>query len=366
MNAAPAPASLSRESAVMPQHLRHPAAAVGKWGAVGVTVLFLTLMIVLPAANVFRQAFGISWEALRHPTALPAEIRKGVPAYVATFYVPEQVDMSKLDRAERRAYLNTRAQSEKTRDAIVMTLGVVAVAVPLNFVFGLAAAWAISKFRFRGRTLLMSLIDLPFAVSPVVAGLIFVLLLGRLGFIGDWATHFGWPMPLSAYWAGFDTSWWPIGFTRWQEGIIFTPLAIVLATTFVTFPFVARSLIPLMEAQGADQEQAALTLGASGQQMFWRVTVPQIKWALLYGVILCTARAVGEFGAVSVVSGSIDPNDTMPLRIEKLWQEYKTQSAFAVASVLTGISIVTLLMKIVIERRTAAAMSEVTDGKEPK
>ncbi|HEX8341566.1 MAG TPA: ABC transporter permease subunit [Tepidisphaeraceae bacterium] len=356
--AATATPAATRDPAALPDHLRHPASSVGKILAVGITVIFLTAMIVVPAANVFRQAFGISWEALRHPTALPAEIKAGVPAYAATFYVPEQADTSGMDRAQRRAYLGGRAQSEKTRDAMRMTLGVVAVVVPLNLLFGLAAAWAISKFRFRGRTLMLSLIDLPFAVSPVVAGLIFILLLGRLGSIGDWATHFRWPMPLSAYWAGFGASWWPVGFAQWQEGIIFTPLAIVLATIFVTFPFVARALIPLMDAQGADQEQAALTLGANGRQMFWRVTLPQIKWALLYGIVLCTARAIGEFGAVSVVSGNVDANDTMPLRIEKLWQEYKTQSAFAVASVLTGISIVTLLLKIVIERRAAGATAE--------
>jgi sulfate transport system permease protein len=361
------PTAAAHDNATMPHHLRPPGAAIGKWISIAITVLFLSILILLPAANVFRQAFGLSWQALGKPTKFLSEIRTGVPKYVATFYVPEVSDTRDMSRELRREYRTARSQSEKTRAAIIMTLGVVAVVVPANVVFGLAAAWAISKFRFRGRTLMMSLIDLPFAVSPVVAGLIFVLLLGRVGLLGDWATRFNWPMPLSAYWRGFGavaaTGWCPVGFGEWKEGIIFTPLAIVLATTFVTFPFVARSLIPLMQAQGVDQEQAALTLGASGRQMFWRVTVPQIKWALLYGVILCTARAVGEFGAVSVVSGNVDPNDTMPLRIEKLWQEYKTQGAFAVASVLTGISIVTLLLKIVIERRTQAQLAEARETK---
>jgi sulfate transport system permease protein len=337
MSAVVTPAADLGEAAELPTHLRHPAATFAKWLCVGVTMLFLTLMIVLPAINVFRQAFAGGWQK-----------------YIHTFYVTEPADMKDLPRREQRNVSKAIASAEKTRSAIGMTLCVVAVAVPLNVVFGLAAAWAASKFRWRGRTLFVSLIDLPFAVSPVVAGLIFVLLMGRMGFFGDFATHLNWPVPTSAFWRGFAESWWPIGFSDWQRGVIFTPLGIVIATTFITFPFVARALIPLMQSQGIDQEQAALTLGASGRQMFMRVTLPQIKWALLYGTILCTARAVGEFGAVSVVSGHTDPNDTMPLRIEKMWQEYNNSGAFAVASLMTLLSLATLLLKVVIERRSRA------------
>ncbi|HMO25667.1 MAG TPA: ABC transporter permease subunit [Tepidisphaeraceae bacterium] len=307
---------------------------------IGLTVLVLTALIVIPAGNVFKEAFSRGWEA-----------------YVRTFYVQSQ-DTTGMDRRERRVYLSAYAQAQKTRDAIALTVSIAAIVIPLNLLFGIAAAWAVSKFRFRGRTLLVSLIDLPFAVSPVVAGLIFVLLFGRLGFFGDFGTQLHWPAPLSMEWRGFGDSYWPIGFGRWYQGIIFTPIAIVLASAFVTFPFIARALIPLMETQGTDQEQAALTLGASGRRTFFRVTLPQIKWALLYGVILTMARCFGEFGAVSVVSGNTDANDTMPLRIEKLWQEYNTQAAFAVASLLTAVAIVTLLVKIIIENRTAKLMRD--------
>ena len=166
-------------------------------------------------------------------------------------------------------------------------------------------------------------------------------------------TDWRWPDPTSLYWRGFGGGhWWPLGASEWREGVIFTPLAIVLASTFVTFPFVARSLIPLMETQGVEAEQAALTLGASGWYTFRRVTIPNIKWGLLYGAILCTARALGEFGAVSVVSGHLDSNDTMPLRVEKLWQEYKTQPAFTVASLLAMLAVVTLIVKSFIEWKT--------------
>jgi sulfate transport system permease protein len=307
---------------------------------IGFTVLALTALIIIPAGNVFKQAFSKGWEG-----------------YVRTFYVPSQ-DTAGMERRDRRAYLSAYAQAEKTRDAIALTVSIAAIVIPLNLLFGVAAAWAVSKFRFRGRTLLVSLIDLPFAVSPVVAGLIFVLLFGRLGFLGDFGTQLNWPAPLSMEWRGFADSYWPIGFARWHQGIIFTPLAIVLASAFVTFPFIARALIPLMETQGTDQEQAALTLGASGRRTFFRVTLPQIKWALLYGVILTMARCFGEFGAVSVVSGNTDANDTMPLRIEKLWQEYNTQAAFAVASLLTVVAVITLLVKILIENRTARLMRD--------
>ncbi|MCL2384881.1 MAG: ABC transporter permease subunit, partial [Alphaproteobacteria bacterium] len=211
--------------------------------------------------------------------------------------------------------------------------------------------WAVTKFRFRGRTLLISLIDLPFSVSPVIAGLIYVLLLGRNGVFGDWATTLTWPDPFSLQWRGFSESWWPVTFTNSYTGIIFTPLAIVLASIFVTFPFVARSLITLMETQGSDEEVAALSLGASGWRTFWKITLPNVKWGLLYGVILSTARAFGEFGAVSVVSGHIDSNDTMPLRIEKLWNEYNNQAAFSVASLLALLAVVTLIVQLVVDRQ---------------
>jgi len=336
---AAAPTALADANEI-PAHLRHPGSAVAKWVFVGLTVLFLTAMIILPAANIFRQAFA-----------------KGVGAYVQTFYVAEK-DTAQMERKERRKYNLEFSQARKTRDAIGLTVTVAAVVVPLNLVFGLAAAWAVTKFRFRGRTLFVSLIDLPFAVSPVVAGLVFILILGRVGFFGDWATNIYWPAPTSIQWHGFAESWNPFGFSTWHQGVIFTPLGIVLASAFVTFPFVARALIPLMDSQGTDQEQAALTLGASGLRTFFKVTLPQIKWALLYGVILCLARCFGEFGAVSVVSGSTDPNDTMPLRIEKLWQEYNTQAAFSVASLLAVVSVLTLLLKIVIEKRAAAQLSE--------
>ncbi len=337
--AAATPASLGGANE-LPAHLRHPASAVAKWACVAFTVLFLTAMIVIPAANIFRQAFA-----------------NGIEGYVRTFYVAEQ-DTKGMDRKERRAYNIGVAQAQKTRDAIALTVYVAAIVVPLNVSFGLAAAWAISKFRFRGRTLFVSLIDLPFAVSPVVAGLIFVLILGRVGFFGEWASYFDWPAPTSIQWQGFSESWFPFKFGTWYQGVLFTPMAIVLASAFVTFPFVARALIPLMETQGSDQEQASLTLGASGLRTFIKVTLPQIKWALLYGTILTLARCFGEFGAVSVVSGNTDPNDTMPLRIEKLWQEYNTQAAFSVASLLAVVSVLTLLMKIIIEKRTAAQLSE--------
>src|SRR5947209_562468 len=197
----------------------------------------------------------------------------------------------------------------------------------MNLVFGVAAAWCIARFRFPGRTLLITLIDLPFSVSPVVAGLVFVLLFGAQGYFGPWLKAHGYQ-------------------------VIFAPPALVLATAFVTFPFVARELIPLLEAVGPEEEMAARSLGASGWQMFWRVTVPNIKWGLLYGIILCNARAMGEFGAIYVVSGRIGgQTDTMPLRVEKLFQEYNTAGAFAVASVLTLLSLVTLVIKVGVERK---------------
>lgn len=211
--------------------------------------------------------------------------------------------------------------------AIRLTLLTAALAVPLNLVFGVAAAWAIAKFEFRGKGLLMSLVDLPFSVSPVVVGLVYVLLFGAHGWVGPW---------LQAH----------------DIKIIFAVPGIVLATLFVTFPFIARELIPLMQAQGSEEEQAALVLGANGWQTFWHVTLPNIKWALVYGVILCNARAMGEFGAVSVVSGHIrGQTNTMPLHVEILYNEYQSVAAFAVASLLALLALLTLLIKSLVEWR---------------
>jgi sulfate transport system permease protein len=302
---------------------------------VATTVVFLTLFIVIPVVNVFAQALA-----------------KGVDAYVSIFHVASPPEDARLSPAERRKLAAARSQAERTWSSIRLTAGIAAIAVPLNIVFGLAAAWSVTKFRFKGRSLLIALIDLPFSVSPVIAGLIFVLLLGRNGVLGGWASSWTWPDPFSLSWRGFAQDGWPLAFTKSFTGIIFTPLAIVLASIFVTFPFVARSLIPLMEAQGSDEEVAALSLGASGWRTFRKVTLPNVKWALLYGVILCTARVFGEFGAVSVVSGHIDSNDTMPLRIEKLWNEYNNQAAFSVASLLACLAIVTLIVQTIVERQT--------------
>jgi len=211
--------------------------------------------------------------------------------------------------------------------AVKLTLLVAVIAVPLNLVFGVAAAWAVAKFEFRGKTLLISLIDLPFSVSPVVSGLVYVLIFGRNGWAGPWLMEH-------------------------DIRILFALPGMVLATVFVTFPFVARELIPLMQEQGTDHEQAALSLGASGWQTFWRVTLPSIKWALLYGVLLCNARAMGEFGAVSVVSGHIrGETNTMPLHIEILYNEYQFSGAFAVASLLALLALVTLSIKSYLEWR---------------
>jgi sulfate transport system permease protein len=215
-----------------------------------------------------------------------------------------------------------------TRHAILLTLIVAPVSVALNVVFGLAAAWSVTRFRFPGRTLLVTMIDLPFAVSPVVAGLMFVLLFGLQGYFGAWLRSHG-------------------------IQIVFAVPGLIIATTFVTLPFVARELIPVMEAIGLDEETAALSLGANGWQIFWRITLPNIKWGLLYGVILCNARAMGEFGAVYVVSGHIaGQTDTMPLRVEKLFQEYNNPGSFAVASLLTSLALLTLFVKVALEHKT--------------
>jgi sulfate transport system permease protein len=262
--------------------------ALVRWIIIAVAVSFLSLFVVLPLANVFTQAFG-----------------KGFAAYLAAIREPD------------------------ARDAILLTLTIAAISVAANLVFGVIAAWAIGKFDFRGKSLLITLIDLPFSVSPVIAGLVFVLLFGLQGYFGKW---------LQAH----------------DIKLIFALPGIVLATMFVTFPFVARELIPLMQEQGTEEEQAALSLGASGLRTFWRVTLPNVKWALLYGVLLCNARAMGEFGAVSVVSGHIrGQTNTMPLHIEILYNEYQFTAASAVASLLALLALVTLIAKAALEKRTA-------------
>jgi sulfate transport system permease protein len=270
---------------------------VAKWLLIAIALIFCLVFLVLPLVNVFAQALvkgaAYYWRALANPDSL---------------------------------------------SAIRLTLLVAAISVPLNAVFGLAAAWAIAKFEFPGKPLLVTLIDLPFSVSPVVAGLMFVVLFGLQGFFGEWL----------------------------QERnirIIFAVPGIVLATIFITFPFVARELIPVMQATGSEQEQAALTLGASGWQTFWHVTLPSAKWGLVYGIILCNARAMGEFGAVSVVSGHITgKTDTMPLRVEKLYNEYDAPAAFAVASLLAVLALLTLGVKTFLEWKQARQFERAQQG----
>ena len=257
-----------------------------RWTLIGLSLGFLTLFLAVPLAAVFVEAlangFGRYFSAIVEPEALAA---------------------------------------------LRLTLLTAAIAVPANLVFGLCAGWAIAKFDFRGRSLLTTLVDLPFAVSPVIAGLVFVLLTGRQGFFGPWL-------------AAHDLQ------------IIYAVPGIVLASVFVSFPFVAREVIPIMEASGRHEEEAARVLGASGWQTFLRVTLPNIKWGVVYGVILCSARVLGEFGAVSVVSGRIRGlTNTLPLHVEVLYNEYQFQASFAVASVLTGLALVTLVIKTVAERR---------------
>jgi sulfate transport system permease protein len=259
-----------------------------RWLLIVVAILFLSIFLVVPLAAVFYQAlqkgFRVYLESIREPDAL-ASIR--------------------------------------------LTLLTAAIAVPLNLLFGVAAAWAIAKFQFIGKSFLITLIDLPFAVSPVISGLIYVLLFGLQGWLGPWLQEHDFK-------------------------IIFAVPGIVLATIFVTFPFVARELIPLMQAQGTEEEEAAFVLGARGWQTFWRVTLPNIKWSLLYGVILCSARAMGEFGAVSVVSGHIrGETNTLPLQVEILYNEYNYTASFAVASLLTLVAVVTLAAKKLVEWKTS-------------
>ena len=249
-------------------------------------------------------------------------------AFVVLFlFVPLVAVFTEALRKGWEVYL-TSIQEPDALSAIKLTLTAAAIAVPLNLVFGVAAAWAIAKFEFRGKNVLLTLIDLPFSVSPVISGLIYVLLFGAQGWFGDWLREH-------------------------DIKILFAVPGIVLATIFVTFPFIARELIPLMQAQGSEEEEAALVLGASGWKTFWHVTLPNIKWGLLYGVILCNARAMGEFGAVSVVSGHIrGETNTMPLQVEILYNEYNFTAAFAVASLLTLLALVTLALKTIVEWKT--------------
>jgi len=254
---------------------------------IAAALAFLALFLLLPLVAVFTEA-----------------LRKGAGPFFAAFEEPDALA------------------------AVRLTFIAAAIAVPLNLVFGVAAAWAITKFSFRGKSFLITLIDLPFAVSPVISGLVYVLLFGLQGWFGPWLRDH-------------------------DLKIVFAVPGIVLATIFVTFPFVARELIPLMQAQGSDEEQAAVSLGASGWQTFWHVTLPNVKWALLYGVILCNARAMGEFGAVSVVSGHIrGETNTLPLHVEILYNEYNFVAAFACASLLALLALVTLALKALVEAKS--------------
>ena len=259
---------------------------LAKWTLISIAIVYLGAFLVLPLIVVFAEA-----------------LRQGLNAYLSALVEPDALS------------------------AIRLTLLVSAIAVPANIVFGLAASWAIAKFEFPAKSFLITLIDLPFSVSPVISGLVYVLLFGAQGFFGPW---------LAAH----------------HIQIIFAVSGIVLATIFVTFPFVARQLIPIMQAQGNEDEEAALSLGAGGFRTFWSVTLPNVKWALLYGVLLCNARAMGEFGAVSVVSGHIRGlTNTMPLHVEILYNEYNFVAAFAVASLLALLALVTLVLKTVLEWR---------------
>jgi sulfate transport system permease protein len=260
---------------------------------IGAGLGFMTLFLFIPLATVFHEA-----------------LKKGWDVYLAAVTEPDALS------------------------AIKLTLIAAGISVPMNLLFGLAAAWAIAKFEFRGKSTLLTLIDLPFSVSPVIAGLIYVLVFGLQGWFGAWLIEH-------------------------DLKVIFAVPGIVLATVFVTFPFVARELIPLMQAQGIEQEEAARVLGAGGWQIFWRVTLPNVKWALLYGVILCNARAMGEFGAVSVVSGHIrGQTNTMPLHIEIVYNEYQFAAAFAVASLLALLALLTLVLKYLVEQRVKGQQRE--------
>ena len=301
MNTLAAPAAEAPHVGVAPRAMRS-ATAEAPWvrrALIGTALVFLTLFLFVPLVTVFYEAFKKGWDV-----------------YLAAILEPD------------------------ARSAIALTLLAAAISVPANLIFGVSAAWAIAKFDFRGKNVLLTLIDLPFSVSPVIAGLIYVLVFGLQGWFGSW-------------------------FIDHDLKIIFAVPGIVLATIFVTSPFVARELIPLMQAQGQEQEEAARVLGASGWQMFWRVTLPNVKWALLYGVILCNARAMGEFGAVSVVSGHIrGQTNTMPLHIEIVYNEYQFAAAFAVASLLALLALVTLGLKYFIEQRVKDQRRAVGDRAE--
>lgn len=280
------PARISTRGSQRPRKSGMDEPRAVRWLMIGTALLFLGLFLFIPLVAVFSQA-----------------LEKGVDAYLAAIREPDALS------------------------AIRLTVLAAAVCVPLNLFFGIMAAWAIAKFTFPGKSLLITLIDLPFSVSPIISGMVYVLIFGLQGWLGPW---------LDAH----------------DIKIIFAVPGVILATLFVTFPFVARELIPLMESQGREEEEAALTLGASGLQTFFRVTLPNIKWGLLYGVILCNARAMGEFGAVSVVSGHIrESTNTIPLHVEILYNEYNFVAAFAVASLLAMLALVTLAVKSLVEWR---------------
>jgi sulfate transport system permease protein len=269
-----------------------------RWGLTTLAILVLTVLVIIPVINVFYNALAA-----------------GVHRYFENLFLYPD-----------------------TRHSILLTLAVAPTAVLCNLIFGVTAAWAIARFRFPFRTTLITLIDLPFSISPVVAGLLFVLIFGQQGYLGPWLKDHG-------------------------ISILFSPPALVIATTFVTLPFVARELIPVMEAIGPEEELAAISLGARAWQVWWKITLPNIRWGLLYGVILCNARAMGEFGAVSVLSGHISgQTDTMPLRVEKAFQEFNLPGSFAVASVLTMLAVATLLLKVTIERKARKQMDEARDS----
>jgi sulfate transport system permease protein len=285
-----------------------------KWTCIGITLLFVLVFLVLPLCSVF-------YEALRpvRPAFMPDE---GDPTTAVGWYWAALKDPNSLH-------------------AIKMTLLTAGIAVPFNTIFGIAAAWAIAKFNFRGKSLLITIIDIPFAVSPVISGLIFVLLFGRSGLFGPWLIAHG-------------------------VKIIFALPGMVLATIFVTFPFVARELIPLMQEQGTQEEQAAISLGASGWQTFWKITLPNIKWGLLYGVILCNARAMGEFGAISVVTQNLPgETNTLPREIEYLYSNYGglgMRGAFALSSVLAMLGLITLIAKSLLEWKIRRDLESATEG----